>query len=476
MNSSTEKSVQKVQEHNRGALTPSLMTQEEDFPPLSIVDPFARRSTLSRSPVRGRMAEKAASGTPETVRDSSPVTETRTPREALVTSPYEAVIRLARQEEEEYLVRCFEVIESMKSATQRQKNISQDVKNGLVLLEASLKHIEHLRKSWQSCERTLVSSSTQTTPPPRPKRAASSPAEPGSDKRKRVDDPSDKSSSETWVEVVKRKKRQKNASQTAKKKQEEEPKEKPRKKRSSKQRPDALLVKPSEGKSYADVLSEIREKVKPEEKGAVIKTLRKTRAGDLLIELGQSSESKSDFGADLQSVLGTKASVRLLVPKTTLEVRDLDELATEEEVTVAVKSVLGASVESKVFVSKANARGQKMAIITVGAKEAAKLLSEGHLKVGWVSCRVREKLAVTRCFKCLGFGHVAIRCSGPDRSKFCFKCGGQDHRASACKATESCVLCAQAGLKGDSIKHASGSSRCQAYKQALQELRSSHSK
>ena len=113
-----------------------------------------------------------------------------------------------------------------------------------------------------------------------------------------------------------------------------------------------------------------------------------------------------------------------------------------------------------------------MAIITVGAREAAKLLEKGHLKVGWVSCRVRERLEVARCYKCLGFGHVANRCSGPDRSRFCFKCGGQDHRANACKGTESCFLCAEDGLKGDSVLHAARSTRCQAYKQALQTLRS----
>jgi hypothetical protein len=282
--------------------------------------------------------------------------------------------------------------------------------------------------------------------------------------------------SEAWSKVVGRKSKRKIPPQQSKDHTGETKKKGKPSRKSLKKRPDALLIKPSEGKSYADVLSEIRQKVKPEEKGAVIKALRKTRAGDLLIELGQSSGSNSDLSTDLQSALGTNASVRTLEPRATLEVRDLDELATNDEVAAAVESALGAKVEKKVFVSKANARGQKMAIVTVGVREAAKLLEEGHLKIGWVNCRVREKLEVTRCYKCLGFGHTANRCSGPDRSKLCFKCGGQDHRANTCKATESCFLCAEAGLKGDSVLHAARSGRCPAYKQALQKLRSRISK
>lgn len=41
----------------------------------------------------------------------------------------------------------------------------------------------------------------------------------------------------------------------------------------------------------------------------------------------------------------------VLKPKTTLEVIDLDEFSTEEEVNVAVKIVIGAPTEIKTFVS-----------------------------------------------------------------------------------------------------------------------------
>ncbi|KAG8330441.1 hypothetical protein J6590_064335 [Homalodisca vitripennis] len=73
----------------------------------------------------------------------------------------------------------------------------------------------------------------------------------------------------------------------------------------------------------------------------------------------------------------------------------LDELKTEAEVDNDVKSVLGGTTRLKTFLSKANFRGQKTAIRTLGDLDVAKLLAEGHIKIGWVRCREREKLTAS---------------------------------------------------------------------------------
>src|SRR5204863_6946885 len=96
-----------------------------------------------------------------------------------------------------------------------------------------------------------------------------------------------------------------------------EKRKKPPRKKPVKNRPSAILIRPSDGKSYADVLGEIRRRVRPEDQGAVIKGLRKTRAGDLLVELGEGTGSRSDFGADLRNTLGETATVCQLEPKST---------------------------------------------------------------------------------------------------------------------------------------------------------------
>lgn len=59
----------------------------------------------------------------------------------------------------------------------------------------------------------------------------------------------------------------------------------------------------------------------------------------------------------------------------TLEVRDVDKLTTKEEVTAAIKSALSETIEIKIFVSKANSWGQKMAIITLANQDEKKFLT-----------------------------------------------------------------------------------------------------
>ncbi|KAG8304740.1 hypothetical protein J6590_086798 [Homalodisca vitripennis] len=98
---------------------------------------------------------------------------------------------------------------------------------------------------------------------------------------------------------------------------------------------------PTEGKSYADVLGETRQKAKPD---SVIKGFRKIRAVDLLVEF-----------------------------------------TTELEVDNAVKSVVGDAIEVKIFASKANSRGQKMTILTLSARYVVKLLAEDDNKIVWLS-------------------------------------------------------------------------------------------
>ncbi|KAG8252827.1 hypothetical protein J6590_047329 [Homalodisca vitripennis] len=100
-----------------------------------------------------------------------------------------------------------------------------------------------------------------------------------------------------------------------------------------------------------------------------------------------------------------------------------------------------------------------MAILTLGTRDAAKLLGEGHIKIVWAGVAYVENLCMaSRCFKYLGFCNVANHCRGPDKSSICNKCGGQFHMASTCTAAESCVLCSKAALKGERLRHSVWSS------------------
>lgn len=49
---------------------------------------------------------------------------------------------------------------------------------------------------------------------------------------------------------------------------------------------------PTEGKTFAKVLSEIRYRMKPEDSGAEVSSIRKRNGGDVLVELSQKTQIK----------------------------------------------------------------------------------------------------------------------------------------------------------------------------------------
>ena len=148
-----------------------------------------------------------------------------------------------------------------------------------------------------------------------------------------------------------------------------------------------------------------------------VKAIRKTRSGDVLIELIKLTiDSKRSFTDALKNAIGKADSVRVLTPRVTLEIRDVDSCTTIEEVLQALRSKMQEHEgQFKVRLTKPNAAGQCMAVFSIEEKSAARLLETGRIHLGWVSCRLWRWEQVTRCFRCLG----CRACKGPDRSSLC---------------------------------------------------------
>ena len=56
---------------------------------------------------------------------------------------------------------------------------------------------------------------------------------------------------------------------------------------------------------------------------------------------------------------------------------------------------------------------------------------------------INSRLKASRCYHCLGFGHVTAHCGGPDRSRCCWRCGIEGHTVAACTGKSRCYLCAE---------------------------------
>lgn len=68
------------------------------------------------------------------------------------------------------------------------------------------------------------------------------------------------------------------------------------------------------------------------------------------------------------------------------------------------------------------------------------LLAVGRIKIGVVSCRVRVPVRrVTRCYRCLQYGHMSKECKGPDRTRCCRRCGEDGHKAISCSVSDTAV-------------------------------------
>lgn len=84
---------------------------------------------------------------------------------------------------------------------------------------------------------------------------------------------------------------------------------------------------------------------------------------------------------------------------TEVEVLDIDITTDADEIKAAVRKHFGEETSGEIMVSL-----------------TTRLVRTGHLKMGWVACRVRKKTEVLRCYRCQGFGHMAASCEGPDRA------------------------------------------------------------
>ena len=86
----------------------------------------------------------------------------------------------------------------------------------------------------------------------------------------------------------------------------------------------ALAIQVAKGKSYSDVFLGIQEKVNPDDHRVAVRNVTKTRDGNVLIEIGKTDNGTEAFQVAITSALGDSGTIRSLVPKLSVEIRNLD--------------------------------------------------------------------------------------------------------------------------------------------------------
>ena len=235
-------------------------------------------------------------------------------------------------------------------------------------------------------------------------------------------------------------------------------------------RGEAIIIKPNEGKTYAEVLTKIRLNAGTDQLN--IKSVRRTKNGAVLMELIKDSNNTGALCQRIKEVVGQEGAVKNLIPRQTLEIKDLDSLTTKEEVEDAFKRELnGLAGGIRINLTKANSREQKMAFVEIDERSALELIKVGKIRVGFVIARFGTKINVQRCYRCLGYGHIAKDCEGPERKDACYKCGETSHKAGNCSAEARCFLCAESKVEANRLRHIPGSGGCEVFREALKAAR-----
>lgn len=222
------------------------------------------------------------------------------------------------------------------------------------------------------------------------------------------------------------------------------------------------LILEAKGKSYVELLKEVRSKMEGKEAGKNVKGVRMTKKGDMLITLNKKEHLK-DFEEEMRNKMGDVTMRRMKNNEETIFIYDLDAVTTEEEVKVAIEEAIGSKVFNLVI---RNAPGErKMAIVSMERSEVQAIIEIRRIRIGWNWCRVKEKISIDKCFKCLKHGHRARECTGPDRSKSCLKYGSGEHKVENCQANKE--YCCDCGTDG----HRNGSGNCPNFRKMIIEKR-----
>ena len=205
----------------------------------------------------------------------------------------------------------------------------------------------------------------------------------------------------------------------------------------TKAKPDAMMIRKKDPNvTFASVLKLMKDKVDKGQAARNINKIRQTKTGDLLIQL-QSGRNAKHLKETVTTAIGSEATVLQLSQQVALDVRDMDMDTTEGEVQAALAETARVPVEAlKVKAMRPMYGGMQMAIVTILRMNALRIIKSWEVRIGWVIARGREKISVSRCFRCSTFGHLSATWSSEPVYTQCEAMGvDHRHRSGSAKCT-----------------------------------------
>lgn len=232
---------------------------------------------------------------------------------------------------------------------------------------------------------------------------------------------------------------------------------------------EAIIIKTTEKRSFADLFKQL--KANPGENMNGIHTVRKSRGGDIVIEMekGKNAGLLEKFAKE---TLGEECLIRRMAPKVIYEIKDLDPTIEKEELQEELAHRLQRQKEEiQIKTIRYGYGGTKTAIVSVSSEVLEILGQENKLRIGFTNCRVKRTQNILRCFKCHAFGHLSYNCTLDLKGKeLCRRCGGLGHQINGCDAIRCCILCTREGIHSSKAEHVAGAANCPQYKKYIEKV------
>lgn len=151
-------------------------------------------------------------------------------------------------------------------------------------------------------------------------------------------------------------------------------------------RPLAIMVAKDKA-DFPELLKTVRRTVDPAVTGDAIAKMCKTASGKLLIEINGRNDAAETVRQEIARSLGPTAKVRRMADESPIEIRDLDDETSGEEVLGAISAQIGDESARLVSLRRAYG-GTKTAVVVLLSVVAKRLCATGRIRVGLVFARV----------------------------------------------------------------------------------------
>lgn len=162
--------------------------------------------------------------------------------------------------------------------------------------------------------------------------------------------------------------------------------------------------------------------------------------------------------------MDSSANISIRAPKERnliLHIKGMNQATTEDELRKAIVRTLDPIIVPEIKISSLRPAfgGTQNATVFLPKEAATCLLRKKTILVGWIQCRVIERIVSARCPKCWRYDHLDGKCDGPNRANLCLNCAKSSHQAKTCTNDPFCPICNEPG-------HRVGNAICQCRKEA----------